>query len=468
MRRWTLIFIIFVWNFEARAREIIYTNPQSEYFFIEHQEGQITVVEQYYIQKGHFQRLLKSYKFISRAEAEIFKSNLSLKLSTHIQVDQKLQTEDSSAVIWEAQYSWSTDWEKKYSEWIEKEVNPSFFKKYGIATDCADVAISLRWIFARINKLPMASTLAGSMQIFTHESLLSGWAKLPTAEKWFEDKRFLTALNYVLDNTYTHSLIIDSYPIAINAEVLTPGTHHLTLHEYDSGHTTFVIDVGVDAGGVVMMASTTPREVRELWTELYAQYDIFTNKSEGGFLKIRWPIKYSGNWQLVKDSDMPGFSLEQYDPHFSEGYDMYSEAVEHRLGITQTPEQKFENGLKALQMRLEDRVWLVKNGFEVCQIENCDPGSANYEAWSTPQRDSRIVQLIERLDTLANASETNKMSWEGFQFNTRLIFDVDNNIDASMYDIIIAFAWGKYSSDPRDKVNRRWGLNSSGRLDDED
>jgi hypothetical protein len=91
-----------------------------------------------------------------------------------------------------------------------------FFYKNKVATDCADVAIAARWIFARIHKMPAAQTLAEPNVLFSNESFRNAWSDLPTHEDWTQDQLFRVALDYVLDNTYTHTLWKDSCSIHIS------------------------------------------------------------------------------------------------------------------------------------------------------------------------------------------------------------------------------------------------------------
>jgi hypothetical protein len=357
--------------------------------------------------------------------------------------------------IWPTTQIWSLDWEKKYSAWISEHLEDEFFVRHQIATDCADVAISLRWIFARINGLPMANSLAATGRLFTNESMLREWQNLPTSEVWFNDRRFLAALNYVLDNTFTHSFIDDSYPILINSEFLTPGTHHLDLYSDETGHTMVVNEVNRVTGGLFLSFSTVPREVRSIWTDYFYRETQINNFSRGGFLKIRWPVKVGNSWSLVRRENMPGYSVEQYDDEFMTGFDYFYEAVEAKIGAITNPAEKVRQSIRMLRDRFLARVDVVKDGYEFCKLNDCSEGTLNYENWSTPGRDSRIVLLIENIEYLIEGSDQLQRQWRAFLNNEQLIIEGQ---PYKMRDVVYSFSYGNYSFIPTDEILTRWGL----------
>ena len=51
---------------------------------------------------------------------------------------------------------WSSEWEKKYSDWMASNVvDVNFMTKYDLQSDCTDAAVIKRAIFARLNNLPV-------------------------------------------------------------------------------------------------------------------------------------------------------------------------------------------------------------------------------------------------------------------------------------------------------------------------
>ena len=124
-------------------------------------------------------------------------------------------TESVHASVWESTQDWDSDFEEKFSQWIESNsVHPQLFTSPkspygGVSLDCADVMYSLRAIFAYENKLPYqvknpVATAKSKTQFFTNQ--MSLWDNLPESLKV---KRFLTYLSSSL-GTETLSLF-DSY-----------------------------------------------------------------------------------------------------------------------------------------------------------------------------------------------------------------------------------------------------------------
>ncbi len=80
-------------------------------------------------------------------------------------------TELAGEHIWTATQTWNESWEERFALWMQNETDATYFERHGVATDCADVAYALRWIFARIHGLPAGNRLSGSGQLFTNESM---------------------------------------------------------------------------------------------------------------------------------------------------------------------------------------------------------------------------------------------------------------------------------------------------------
>lgn len=361
-----------------------------------------------------------------------------------------IKTED---MVWTTENEWNWDWEVRYSEWVRANVNEGFFRRFGVATDCADVAISSRWIFARINHLPMANTLAGSGRIFSNEVVRSDLVRLPKAEAWYDDLRFRAALDYVLDTTFTHSLMADSYPVAVSPETFLPGVHHLNLYSAQTGHTMLVSDMSRVLGGVRVIYSTVPRAIRELWGEYFQQYSQYESSAEGGFLRVRWAYKYGNSIRLKTATSMPDYSNMQYEPSFMRGHYSFSEALEAHLNLNITPSERLILGTKMLLDKVRARVVVVERGYAVCQVEDCGPESANYETWSTPNRDRKLVELLDSLEDLVTDRDT-QFIWDTFLRVNQITVEGRNLF---FKDILERLNNDRASFDPRERPLRRWG-----------
>ncbi len=365
--------------------------------------------------------------------------------------------------VWLTQETWSWDWERKFSDWVNTSGTRSFLFDHGIATDCADVAIAYRWIFARMNGLPAGNTLAGSQTLFTNESMRSQWQRLPTAVDWWNDQLFRTALDFVLDNTYTHSLFRDSYPIEIRPESFSTGVHHLDLYSTTTGHTMLVNNLDTRPGArdvLKLIYSDVPRARRQLAQTPYYRSTQFA-KNGGGFLRARWPVLTPQGWQLASGPTHPGYSTEQYEPELMRGYHYFSDAIEAHLNPNSQIVGRFQSLLEDIEQRMIARKDIVEQGFEACQRISCEPESSSWDQWSTPSRDRAIRMRIEyALNTLK--------TFDGqFSQLTQLWLDFLNHRisiagDEMTFRILTEKMYNEEaSSDPRDTIKQRWGFKNS-------
>lgn len=393
----------------------------------------------------------------------------SQKFSLSIPADQKMTLErtgrelrgTSDEVLWTATEKWSLEWEDKWAHWIASEVDIDFFTKYKLATDCADVEYALRWIFARNNGLEMAARLKGSGDFFTHRSVRDAWKALPTAEKWYEDRRFMAALNYLLPMTFTHTLMQDSYPVLINRDALKPGAFHLEIHG-TSGHTQVIYRTQSEDPFLMLpfliFQSTTPRAIRQMMSDGFWQM-MPAIPDNRGLRRMRWPDFSKGEPNLIPAEAMPFYSNEQFDPSFFRlGVTSFYEEVYLRLKPDLKMNQVAIEGLKSLQQALKERRQVVVDGFQFCKSNPCPKGSGGYDSWSTPSRDHRVTELILQIDAiLYRFGETQTVSeLLGVPF-----LEIEG-ITYKLREIMAAWRAGTFSSDPNESVARRWGLSGEG------
>jgi hypothetical protein len=363
--------------------------------------------------------------------------------------------------LWNVTNTWSFNWELKYAEWIEKNIDKDFFIRAKQKSDCADLAFIARWIFARENGLPAANRLAGSGAYFTQNSVKSEWMDLPTDKDWTKDRRFRAALDYLLSLTYTHSLMQDSYPIAINQEIFKPGVHHLVLDQA-SGHTLLVHRTDYTQTGTlpfIVLYSTLPVQIRPLAEEAY--FNIEQPKvSTGGFMRMRWPVFKGQSVSLIAGKEMPGYSLEQYSEEIMQDQSSFGIAVMQKLKPSFSFVIATEAILDGIKSMLNQRIGLVEEGYAVCSKSPCLPGSANYEDWSTPSRDSRIlgqIKLALSMSSLGNKDEQKQIELVlDREFSSPVVSLEGNSIPLKI--IYESFRRGLSSSDPNLSPRLRWGV----------
>ena len=360
--------------------------------------------------------------------------------------------------LWKVTEQWSWAWEQRYSDWVLQNVSVDFFQRFNLTTDCADAAYSIRWIFARIHGLPAANHLGGTGDLFSQNSVRPAWMKLPTDPDWMKDQRFLKAVNYLLDNTYTHTLFADSYPIEISTRALLAGSHHLALTPR-SGHTLFVhrIDyTNSDEMPFQVLYSNEPKIVRPL-EESYYWYSQQPTQKSGGFLHMRWPIVDSSGIHLESAKNMPFYSQMQYDPAFMNGGTEFNIEVIKKLKPTFSLEKFFDHAVTDLVGLIDFRRQMVEGGYAHCQaIGGCKPGTQDYEDWSTPTRDGRLLELADQIDRIWRIDwQGLGQAWQKAMRSEPLTLD---GVSYTLNHIVAIFRMHLHSSDPNLPVARRWAL----------
>jgi hypothetical protein len=395
-------------------------------------------------------------RFLLQTNGTIEKSSVPSKDSMH-----ELRNPLVPGEVWTATNDWSTDWELKFADWTRENFDQNFFKRYRIKTDCADATVALRWIFSRVMGLPAGNRLDGTDALLTNRSIRSVWQNLPTAADWFNDKRFLAALDYVLINTYTHSVHADAYPIEINGTWITEGSFHLELRTED-GHTRVFTDVSreSDTWPLEDMYSNVPRKVRKLVVEPFTVFEqppmLF-----GGILRHRWTRLTPDSAYLVPSEQMPGYSLEQYQPDFfKHNTHDFSAEVAARLQESADPLLGMRAIFSNLETSLSERKTLVEDGFALCSNQDCSPGTKNYEDWSSPSRDARLGQYFDQITGYLTSLHGKDLD----RANRLLAREKNKNLlkfNGNKYrydDVAAVWKAHRYSSDPRDTPVKRWGF----------
>lgn len=355
--------------------------------------------------------------------------------------------------LWTVTHQWDWNWEVKYADWVRTVLNPRWWKENGIATDCADVVYSARWIFARNHGLPMANHLITG-HILSHESVRPDWENLATATDWQKDQRFLAALDYLLSQAFTHSLWRDSYPVAINTSAIIPGGYHLYIDQ-ETGHTQFIYQVGRTASDLPLLTlnSTVPRELRDLMEWVF--FESYADINSRGFVRMRWPVFQNGRVSFVAPSAMPYFSNEQFAANFIRGgRETFWREVYYRLNPSADFDLIAQKVVQQVVDQFKARVPVVERGYNECSLSPCLPGTLRYDAWSTPSRDHRLGETIAIFDSLSSMitswsavgriMRTPILVWDGYQYNGA--------------DFMSKWRAVQFTSDPNDTPPVRWGI----------
>jgi hypothetical protein len=446
------------------------TTSEGEFFTIIHEDYGQYFVEAYMIPDQKLQLKISSHQFAELAQAFAFfeqkTQGFDVNRSKANKLKEGIWTEDPRRRLWLAQNHWTEEWEDRYSEWIHTEVTSDYLYKYKVAVDCANVPIALRWIFARLNSLPAGNLLAGSNIMFSNESFRRDWDNLPTHEDWHQDELFLTALNYVLDHTYTHSLMNDLYPIAINQETIRPGIVFLNLYNERTGHTELVRDFIYDINHPAplrVIAADVPRKVRILPEYGFRKWSGSLIEEKHGFFKFRWPVLVDNRVVYLDKPSMPWHSLEQFQPDFVAGYKDYLHALIDRLipGWTPDASKMMATMVEVIVDRFRARVKIVEDGYQFCSQNpgGCPPGSMEWEVWSTPSRDGVTRSIQADIDRLYEDSDCGFFCRRQLSRRHNEIITQLGSNRIRLIDAMNIWRDQLYSYDPNDPIHVRWGIN---------
>lgn len=444
----TLILWLLIFSFNSHAFEIYKnTGRNTESWTIVYGENGFWMADVMALDKNGWPNLLSRKMYSSAAEARGQLQNRQAKppfLDLHLK-------NKNGLVLWNVTNQWDWNWEIKFADWVKTEIHPGWWRENNIATDCADVLYSARWIFARIHGLPMVNHLT-SGHFFTHESVKPEWESLPTASNWREDKRFLAAIDFLLNRTFTHTLWQDSYPVAISSSAIIPGGYHLYIDQ-ETGHTQFIHRVGLTAEDVplITLNSTVPRTLRDTMEWIFFEKTV--DQKSAGLLRMRWPKQTVQGPSLTELKEMPHYSLEQFSYNFVQSpRRWFWQEVFHRLNPSANYNKIAVKMTQQLSEQFKTRLTIVSEGYKVCSATPCRKGTAEYEAWSTPSRDYRIANWVSAYDSLnpVKSPELKKaLETPIFVYNRRTYLTTD---------LMSKWRIGFYTSDPNHHPARRWGL----------
>jgi len=237
---------------------------------------------------------------------------------------------ESPHQVWKVgERRWTIEEEANYARWIEANLTEDFFIRHKIAVDCADVPYALRWIYARIARLPAAATTKDN-KLIGHWS--THWKHLPTHTEWHKDLRFRKALLHMLSETTTRTLPLDTYPIRVDQGSVTSGTPFFVTESHAGVIGRVILD-GSSSHPLQTWEATSPAKIQKI-----SGRDFLTPRPEStifsGLVKFRWPIFKNERWEYLPATEHLFYSLEQYSSDFYEGHSDFVEAVARRLDPT--------------------------------------------------------------------------------------------------------------------------------------
>jgi hypothetical protein len=279
------------------------------------------------------------------------------------------------------------------------------------------------------------------------------WNHLPTHSEWDRDERFRAALLYLFPRTWTGTLPLDTYPIRISLDSVTPGTLFLQ-RESHTGIIGHVFVDGSQAHPLQTWESALPVKVQKLSLRYF-----FSGKPEhrarSGLVKFRWPISENGEWKYLSVSEHPFYSEEQYTPGFYKGYADFVDAVGRRIDPTNyAPMEKMVRVMGTITRLLRERVPIVQEGYQQCRNGSCPEASELWEIHSTPGRDEMIISLMSHLSQIIQSNRLDKKMIK--EMMEAISINISENRSVTLYEVYQNHLW--FSSHPGDSIEARWGL----------
>jgi hypothetical protein len=355
---------------------------------------------------------------------------------------------ESTDQVWEVgDRRWTVEEERRFEKWVDETITEDFFIRYKIPTDCADAVYAIRWIYARIARLPAAATTRDGKWI-GHWS--PNWKHLPTHPEWHTDERFRAALLYLFPRTWTGTLPFDTYPVRISADSVTPGTLFL-LTESHTGIIGHVLLDGSHAHPLQTWESALPVRVQKL-SSRYFFSGRPESKAGSGLVKFRWPVYENGEWKYLPVKEHPFYSEEQYTSDFRKGYADFVEAVAKRIDpINRDSMEKMRKVMGTATRYLRERVPIVLAGYQECHNGGCPEASELWEIHSTAGYDGMLISLMDHLSQII---ESNHLDQEmAKRMMEAISIDISENRSVTLHHVYQNYLW--FSLHPKNSIEVR-------------
>jgi hypothetical protein len=300
-------------------------------------------------------------------------------------------TISSYAAVWETQNRWSEQWEQNYSEWVQQNWDKDFFARpgtpwKGLILDCADTVYSMRIVYSYLHALPFVmKDSTGGKVLVSNE--MSRWDDKPD-----QAQRVRQFLRFVYAIGGTSSLPNDTFPVALNREWIKSGALILTDR---ANHHSWTIKSVSEFGVPFLLYSSRPaKNILLTRNELPTTGFIFAGKlrpeRHAGFRYFRQP-EYINKpvWEV------PGYSLDQYQVPLAR----WRAEVQGSLAlVNETHEGRIQRLLENVCQSSQERIQVVQDGVSYSSRKSGCLNPAEYDDYSTPNRDARLKGNFEDLD----------------------------------------------------------------------
>lgn len=372
----------------------------------------------------------------------------------------------SQATVWEAENSWTRDYENSYSQWVNKEVTRDIFSNptspyYGIETDCSDFIYATQIIFAYENKLPFEVNLP-------KETISNESSHFDNISNQLD--RVKKLISYISENVGSYNLAYrDSYSVQL--EEIAPGDFYIYRTEVDGDVVfhAYLIQEIYDNGNLKLLYSTTPKKTRKLLVRLGMPARPITDKPFG--------FKRYTKANYFKS----GHGVDQYELVDQLGSDLAMKEIKKTIQKTKEtrPEALYRKVFNMCN-NMEARELAVRDALDYQDIINRKMTKSEYYNYSTPSRDKILYHSILELASFWKVIKGHNLEHE---VNSKdmitaldyLVGSYPSNIGASKLRRIckgiklnylspidykkfaVRYKKGKISSDPNESWERRWG-----------
>lgn len=314
-----------------------------------------------------------------------------------------LTVTQTQAAVWETENQWNLSWETKYQDWIKSDsYTRHMFQKNGplgeVKTDCADAVFGARIIFSYLHKLPFAvGNTTGDRT--DHYSLVSNelniWDGL---EEKYRVARFIEYIGETVGTDY----LARHATFSLNPKMINAGDTY--IYNKQSSHA-YMIKTVEATGNQRLWWSTTPKAIRELSEKVGLPGSDFSS-APWGYRRFKWPEQLNEPASTITEEQ--GYSPLQYELAEKEKENILKAIKGLRAVNVENLPETIQRYFKNICMAMQDRVGIVNLANEyVTQNGGKCLNRAEFDDYSTPTRDNRILEEIEDLISIWNEALLN-------------------------------------------------------------
>lgn len=396
------------------------------------------------------------------------------------------------AQVWTARNLWNSDWEAKYSEWVEQEVSKTIFtckgirgcqpSPYdGISADCADATYALRLIFAYENSLPFSAknplaSARSSLQRFSQS--MTRFNHLPAGPQ-----RVVAFANYLGLSLGTETLAAnDSYPLKLTQ--ISSGHFYMYKLKKNGQFIRHSYNIkGIDSkGNMNLIYATQASKVAgaplyERVKRLYNYPRVYQWGFRGYLISEEESEQSLFNYKLSMESS------EQFELAGRLSEEAFFDLIKEGLSTeTESVSEVIQSRLKELCDQVRERVDIVaKAQVFLAQSNGRCMDYEKYDTHSTPSRDGRLKTMIESFQAYWE-KQSGSASIEATQLELmEALFNKDASASSTsalkafcpisyratetvhLGEVVQRVKKGLLSSHPNDSLALRWGETQRGR-----